>query len=79
MTDKTQISFGDNVRILSTPDTEATGLAGLVGNVHGVTTPSVIGIDVIGQITEDIAFNVFFEDRQEGFWFAPGLLRATPS
>jgi hypothetical protein len=74
MDDNTQISFGDNVRIISTPVTQAAGLAGLLGNVHGVTTPSVTGVDIIGQTVEDVAFNVSFEDRQEEFWFAADLL-----
>ena len=70
------ISFGDNVRIVNTPETIETGLAGLIGNVAGETTPSVTNVEVIGELKEDYAFNVFFDERQEGFWFAPtGSLR----
>jgi hypothetical protein len=68
------ISFGDNVRIQSTPLTQALGLAGALGNVHGETTPSVTGVEVIGEIKEDFAVQVFFDDREEGSWFAPDLL-----
>ena len=75
MTDRHPIDMFDNVRILSTPETEAVGLAGLVGDVYGVTTPSVTGIaPIIGQMTEDLAYGVHFEERQETIWFAPHLL-----
>ena len=74
MTDNTQIAFGDNVRIRSTPDTEAAGVAGLAGQVYGVTTPSVTGVGVIGRISDDIAFNVYFDDRGEALWFARDLI-----
>jgi hypothetical protein len=68
------ISFGDNVRIRSTALTQELGLANLVGNVHGETTPSVTSVEVIGEIKEDYAVHVLFEERDEGFWFAPELL-----
>lgn len=67
-------SFGDNVRIRSSVETEANGLAGLVGQVYGQTTPSVTGVEVIGKLESDYAINVFFADRQESFWFAPALV-----
>ena len=67
-------SFGDNVRIRSSVETEAKGLAGLIGQVYGQTTPSVTGIEVIGELSSDYAINVFFEDRNESFWFAPALV-----
>jgi hypothetical protein len=67
-------TFGDNVRIRPSPETESKGLAGLVGNVYGQTTPSVSGVEVIGELTSDYAINVFFEDRHESFWFAPSLV-----
>lgn len=67
-------TFGDNVRIRHSPETESIGLAGLVGNVHGQTTPSVTGVEVIGELSSDYAINVFFDDRDESFWFAPALV-----
>ena len=67
-------AFGDKVRIRHSPETESKGLAGLVGNVYGQTTPSVTGVEVIGELTSDYAINVFFEDRDESFWFAPALV-----
>lgn len=67
-------AFGDKVRIRHLPETESKGLAGLVGNVYGQTTPSVTGVEVIGELTSDYAINVFFEDRDESFWFAPALV-----
>jgi hypothetical protein len=71
MADSTPISFGDRVRVRETPATQAAGLAGLVGDVYGETTPSVTGIKVIGELQEDYAMNVHFEERQGEFWFNP--------
>lgn len=67
-------AFGDKVRIRHSPETESKGLAGLVGNVYGQSTPSVTGVEVIGELTSDYAINVFFKDRDESFWFAPALV-----
>jgi hypothetical protein len=68
------ISFGDNVRVLPSPATEAAGVAGRVGNVFGETMPSSSGVTVIGAAEEDFALNVFFEELNKGFWFAENLL-----
>ena len=67
-------SFGDNVRILPSVETESMGVAGLVGQVYGQTTPSQTGVEVIGEMTSDYAINVYFKDRDESFWFAPSLV-----
>lgn len=66
--------LGDHVRIRRTPETEAAGYAGLAGAVHGFTTPSVTEVPVIGGAADDYALDVYFEDRDEGAWFAPGLV-----
>ena len=68
------ISYGDNVRIARTPETERLGIAGMVGNVYGDTTPSESGVEVIGDLNSDYAFNVYFESRDAAYWFAPHLL-----
>ena len=67
-------SFGDYVRILETTETEKAGVAGLEGLVHGETTPSVTGVDVIGSASDDCAIIVYFEGRGEALWFAPELV-----
>ena len=69
-----KISFGDNVRVRSAPITEERGLAGLSGDVRGETTPSVTGVEVIGQPKTDYAVNVFFESQEKAYWFASDLL-----
>ncbi len=69
-----QLSFGDNVHVLSAPETDALGLAGATGQVYGETTPSVTGIEAIGALKSDYAVNVHVERRQESLWFAPELL-----
>ena len=68
------IAFGDTVRILSSPETEALGVAGKTGQVYGETTPSVTSVDVIGQVTDDFAINVSVAGIEEQYWFAPALL-----
>jgi hypothetical protein len=68
------LSFGDNVRIRSTPLTEKLGLAGQTGSIYGETTPSVTGVEVIGEATADYAVNVMIEARGEQLWFAPDLV-----
>ncbi len=68
------ISFGDKVRVRVTPQTEQASLAGLEGQVYGETTPSVTGVDVIGEPESDFAINVHFEARGDSLWFTPDLL-----
>ncbi|PVM93906.1 hypothetical protein [Caulobacter endophyticus] len=68
------MSFGDNVRIRPSPEAERLGVAGRVGSVRGETTPSVSGVDVVGVMERDFAVNVFFDDLDEGFWFAEQLV-----
>ena len=62
MTKGNRISFGDNVRVRDVPATQAMDLAGLTGNVHGETTPSLTKVEVIGDLKEDYAINVFIEE-----------------
>ena len=69
-----QISFGDNVRVRTTSETTAVGMASRIGQVYGVTTPSLTGIEHIGSRMDDCAFNVHFSETEEAMWFAPGLL-----
>lgn len=69
------LSFGDNVRVLDTDLTRARGLAGLRGQVYGVTKPSVTGVEVIGDCADDVALNVHFKERGGAFWFDPRLVQ----
>src|SRR5258707_13343707 len=66
--------FGDHVRIKATEETERLGLAGREGIVFGWTTPSLTRVEVVGQLTEDFAFNVNFDDLNKDVWFAPDLV-----
>lgn len=68
------VGFGDNVRVLDAPETAEKGLAGRMGCVYGMTTPSVTSVDVIGELRSDYAVNVHFEELNDSFWFAPELL-----
>jgi hypothetical protein len=68
-------SLGDAVRIVSTPETERAGLAGLVGSVRGETKPSESGVAVIGGAADDFALEVHFEGRKESHWFPLELVQ----
>ena len=70
----TEISFGDNVRVLTTPLTSDLGIAGMVGQVFGQTVPSSSGVEVVGTLTSDYAINVYFEAKGEGVWLPEELL-----
>jgi hypothetical protein len=72
--DKAVPSFGDNVRVRPTPETESLGIAGLCGNVHGVTTPSVTNIVAIGGAPGNVALNVVIEGQPSGLWLNPDLV-----
>ena len=70
------VEFGDKVRVKIAPAAEAVGIAGRLGVVRGITTPSVMGIAVVGELTSDYAINVFFDDSGQEFWLAPELVEA---
>jgi hypothetical protein len=69
-----RIAFGDNVRVRLTSETEAAGVARSGGAGLWREHPSVSGVEVIGAPYDDFALNVYFEERHEGFWFAPELV-----
>ena len=66
--------FANRVRIKTTDETRRLGLAGREGQVFGWTTPSLMGVSVIGSRTEDYAVNVHFDDLNESFWFSEDLV-----
>ena len=68
------ISFGDNVRILQSEETDKLDLAGKTGEVLGETRPSMTGVEVIGKTEEDYAINVSIDEMGSEFWFATHLL-----
>lgn len=65
--------LGDTVLIVESPDTIAGGYAGRSGTCYGFTTPSVTGVDVVGEPVDDHAFNVGFDDGTSA-WFQPSLV-----
>jgi hypothetical protein len=68
-----QIGMFDNVQVVASSITEAEGLAGLSGQVYGVTRPSVTNVEVIGGAPEDLAYSVHFEDGRT-VWMNPNFL-----
>ena len=72
--DHANVSYGDNVRILRTAETERLGIADMIGNVYGETTPSESRVEVIGKPDVDYALNVYFDSLDLGYWLAPQLL-----
>jgi hypothetical protein len=68
-----QIGLFDNVRVIISPLTEEAGLAGLFGQVYGVTTPSDTLVEVLGGAPENRAFSVRFRDERQ-IWVRPDLL-----
>jgi len=75
LTKSTIPTFGDNIIIRSTPETEAAGLAGKTGSVCGFTTPSVTGVQVLGTMGEDFALAVMFNDESlPQTWIAEELV-----
>ena len=69
-----KFAFGDSVRIRTVPATQAASVAGRVGNVAGFTKPSHTNVEVIGEVKNDLAFSVIFENPHAQLWFAPELL-----
>ena len=69
-----EISFGDRVRIRVTEATESLGIAGQMGIVNGRTTPSVSGVEVIGNGSKDFALAVTLEVQTKQLWFAEEVL-----
>ena len=67
-------TFGNKVKVKSSPLTEEKGLAGKVGEVYGQTTPSIMELEIIGKPKEDFAVNVHFDDLGQSFWFDEELL-----
>lgn len=66
--------LGDNVRVRESQETRALGIAGRVGSIFGFTTPSITNVNVVGAKTEDLAYSVHIEERNEQFWLAPELI-----
>jgi hypothetical protein len=68
-----RVDFGDTVRIVSTTETVAAGHADRTGICYGFTTPSVTGVQVVGDAGGDEALNITFEDGSSA-WFEPSLV-----
>ena len=63
-----RLTMGDNVRMRDTELTRALGIAGKSGTIYGETKPSTSGVEVVGDLSEDFAVAVNFEDLGS-LWF----------
>ena len=70
-----QIRFGDYVQVIESPLTKRLGIAGLTGRVYGEATPSITCIAIIGELQDDYAVNVYFDELSKTKWISPGCLR----
>lgn len=68
-----EADLGDTVLIVASPDTIAGGFAGRTGTCYGFTTPSVTRVEVIGDMGDDHALNVGFDDGTSA-WFHRSLV-----
>jgi hypothetical protein len=68
------VSLGSRAKILPHAATDRLGLTGREGIIHGWTTPSSTGVEVVGEPTEDYAVAVFFEELDEEYWFDEGIV-----
>ena len=72
--DASRFTFGNKVRIRAATATHALAVAGQTGIVYGQTTPSVTGVNVIGDAHDDRAIGVMIEGKAESLWFVESLL-----
>ncbi len=68
------VSYGDNVKILNSDQTDELGLSGKIGEVLGETSPSSTGVSFLGDAKDDYVINVAFEEPNAEYWFTPDLL-----
>jgi hypothetical protein len=61
-------AMGTRVRVRPDSATDAVGIGGQVGVVHGLTKPSLSRVDVVGILQTDQAVHVYFDSLHKGFW-----------
>ena len=68
------LTFGDTVRVRSTEEAQAAGLAGLVGKVVGETIPSMSGEQVVLPPQIDYAIGVSFDEFERTLFLPHDVL-----
>ena len=71
---ESEFQFAGRAKVLATPLTTSLGFADRIGVIYGQTTPSQSGVDVVGEITDDYAVNVYFEELDLAVWFGERVL-----
>lgn len=76
LTRESGLALGDRARVVATATTERSGIAGTIGTVHGLTTPSAgYATEVVGESALDIAVGLQFDDAGDDLtWIAAELL-----
>lgn len=69
-----KIATGDRVRVHTSAEAIAAGVAGMVGEVIGLSAPADCVDAVIGVKGEDLVVNVSFKEKEGTFWFAKNQL-----
>ena len=74
--DRAGIGWFDRVKVRVTPATEAAGIAGRVGSVYGMTTPSIgyVTDEIVGEVIDDVAIAVHVDDLGRTVWVARDLV-----
>ena len=69
-----KIAFGDTAKVVSSKETDALGISGKIGSIFGETVPSLSQVEVIRELKEDAALNIFIEELDSQFWLPEYLL-----
>jgi hypothetical protein len=68
------IDFGDRVRVLTSPETLAAGIAGREGETYGFTTPEYAEVNVIGGFLDGQALYLSLDPSDMNVWIRPDLV-----
>jgi hypothetical protein len=69
-----KIATGDRIRVHTSAEAIAAGVAGMVGEVIGLSAPSDSIVAVVGVKGTDELVNVSLKEKEGTFWFAKNQL-----
>jgi len=68
------VDFGDRVRVLTSPETLAAGIAGQEGETYAFTTPENLEVNVIGGFLNGHALCLSLDPSDVDVWIRPDLV-----